>query len=462
MTSTESGGAAARAAWLSALSAFPGQPFRQAPLPRAEFPVPFDSLSKLAALAALLSGLALPFFVGRSSEPVPGKTTIRYLTYETGKEQQALVASIIEAFERQNPDIHVEAELNARGRNKVYIELASGTAPDVFYAVSDDIPRMAARQAIQNLLPRVRREGVDLSQYFPKTVEGLSYRGGLYAMPVHFSTDVLFYNKKLFDEAGVAYPTDDWTWDDYLAAAKRLTRVDAAGRKIFGTYLPDAMTMILANGGTLFSEDSRRSTIDNPEAAEALQMRLDLMKKHGVAPTPFDLQGTSNTDLFQAGRLAMLPGRTYMVIDFNKSIRSFEYDVALMPKLRRRVVRLAVGGICVASSTRHPEAAWKFARFYADALGGQRFLCTQKNCVPAIRDLAWSPKGFLQGPPKNVALFVRSIEDAEILTPPVVNCTEYMERVQKPTLDEILHGTVSIREGLARIEREGTRVLSEE
>lgn len=423
--------------------------------------MPHDALSKLLALVALVSGLALPALLSRNAEPTPGKTTLRYLTYETGAEQQQLVGAIVAAFERENPDIHVEVELNAKGRNKIYIELASGTAPDVFYAVTDDIPRMAARGVIRDLYPLARRDGVDLSQYFPKTVRSLEYRGGLYAMPVHYSTDILFYNKKLFDEAGVPYPTDSWTWDDYLAAARKLTRLGPDGRRIFGTYLPDPVTTILSNNGRIFSANYTRSVIDNPEAAQALQMRLDLMKRYRVAPTPFDLQDTSQVQLFQSGRLAMLPGRTYMVIDFNKSITDFEYDAALMPGIRRRVSRLAVGGICVATRSRHPEAAWRFARFYSDARGGQRFLCTQKNCVPAVQRLAWSPRGFLQGPPRNVDVLVRSLKDAEILTPPVVTCTEYMERVQKPIFDEMLHGTLSIPEGLRRIQRDGSRVLAE-
>ncbi|HEY3284718.1 MAG TPA: sugar ABC transporter substrate-binding protein [Armatimonadota bacterium] len=419
-------------------------------------------MSKLLALVLLVTGLALPFFFGRDTSHSPGKVTLRYLTYETGKEQQELVNSLVAEFERRNPDIHVEAEMNAKGRNKIYIELASGTAPDVFYAVTDDIPRMAARGALLKLDPLVRRDGVDLAQYFPKTVAGLQYHGGLYAMPVHFSTDVLFYNKKLFDEAGVRYPDGSWTWDDYLAAARRLTRVGPDGRKVFGTYLPDPMTTILANGGSIFSDGGRRCVIDNPRAREALQMRLDMMYRDKVAPAPVDLQDTSNMQLFESGRLAMMPGRTYMVIDFNKSIEGFEYDVAPMPGIRRKVTRLAVGGICVAASSRHQEAAWKLARFYSDARGGQRYLCTQKNCVPAITRLAWSPKGFLQGPPHNVSVFVSSLKDAEILAPPVVNCTEYMERIQKPAFDEILHGRLTIPQALGQVQRDGTRVLSEE
>jgi multiple sugar transport system substrate-binding protein len=421
-----------------------------------------DTFSRLGAAVVLLTAIGLPFLSLPRGKAADGKVTLRYLTYETGKEQQDLVNEIVRRFERSHPNVHVEVEFNSDARKKLYVDLASGTAPDVFYSVSDDIPRMAARRVILNQTPLVRKDRVDFSGYFPKTVSGLQWNGDLYAFPIHYSTDVLFYNEKLFDEAGVPYPDDRWTWDDYVAAAKRLTKTGADGRiETFGTTLPDANLAIASNGGALFNADYTRSEIDNPAAADALQKLTDLRDKYHVAPMPQQLQDTSPTQLFQTGRVAMMPGRTYMVIDFNKSIKDFTYDVALMPPMKRRAVRLAVGGTCIAARTRHPREAWEFARFYGGADGGLQVLGKQKNCVPAVKALAYSPKYFLSGPPRNVRIFVDSIQDAEILTPPIVGCAEYMTRIREPVFQMILLGKTPIRQGLAQIQRDTNRLLRE-
>ncbi|MBW3625704.1 MAG: sugar ABC transporter substrate-binding protein [Armatimonadetes bacterium] len=422
-----------------------------------------DLFSRIGILAVLLTAFTLPFFSLRNrARAEEGKVVLRYLTYETGKEQQELVNEIVRRFEAKHPNVKVEVEFNSNARKKLYVDLASGSAPDVFYSVSDDIPRMAARGVIMNQSPLAKKEGITFEGYFPKTVKGLEWNDDLYAFPIHYSTDVLFYNKKLFDEAGLEYPNDNWTWDDYVSAAKKLTKRDNNGDvEVFGTTLPDTNLAIAANGGSQFSGDYQRSTIANPAAEEAIRKLLDLRDTYKVAPSPEQLQDTSTTKLFTTGRVAMMPGRTYMVIDFNKSITDWEYDVALVPPMKKRAVRLAVGGTCIASRSPHPKEAWEFAKFYGSETGGLEILGSQKNCVPAVKRLAYSPKYFLQGPPKNNRIFVDSIEDAVILTPPIVNCTEYMTRIRDPIFDQVLRGTMPIATGLKQIQADTNKLLRE-
>lgn len=422
-----------------------------------------SAFSKLGALLLILTGLSLPFWGSHPTPPPAGKKVIRYLTYETGKQQQELVQEIVRRFEALNPDVQVQVEFNANARRKVYVELASGTAPDVFYAVTDDIPRLAARKTILNLQPLIDKEGIDLSGYFPKVVQALRYKGGLYAFPIHFSTDVLFYNKKLFQEAGLPFPNEQWTWNDYLRSAQALTRRDSQGRtQIFGTTLPDPTNMILMNGGRIFNQDYTRCVINNRQAEEALQILLDLRFKYRVAPTPQQLQDTSAMQLFQMGRVAMMPGRTYMVIDFNKQITDFEYDVTVMPPLKRREVRLAVGGNCISAQTKNLEAAWRFVKFYSSPQGGLALLGKEKNAVPAYSKIAWRPQYFLKPPPQNTRAFITSLKDAEILVPPIIGAVEYITRIRDPVFDQILRGALPIREGLKKIEEETNRLLKED
>ncbi len=410
-----------------------------------------ESLSKFGALFTILSSLALVFYYSQPLAP-SGKTVVRFLTYETGPAQMALVREIERRFEAENPDIDVQPEFNSLARDKIYVEAASGTSPDTFYAVTDDIPKMAVKGTIEPLGPWIEKDAsASLAPFFEEVVDALRYappylhvpikQQEIWAYPVHFSTDILFYNRDIFQRAGLAEPTDDWTWNDMVEAAKRLTRRDKNGRIVqFGMFLPDPpTTTIQSNGGAIFNADYTECIVNSPESVEALnelkRLRFDLK----VAPNPAQVQGTSSMQMFKLGQIAMLPGRTYMAVDFNK-ITDFEYDVALMPGMKKNVERLAVGGLCMSKriSDKQKEAAWRWMKFYCSPGGGQELLGSEKNCVTAVEEYAWSPKYFMQAPPRNSRVFVTSLKDAVITTPPIVNASEFMNAISTPVFSDIM------------------------
>lgn len=409
-----------------------------------------DTLSKLGALLLLISSLALTFYYSRPLPP-SGKTVVRYLTYETGPAQMALVNEIKRRFEKANPDVEVQVEFNQSARDKIYVEIASHTAPDTFYVVTDDIPRLAVKDSIEPLNAWFARDQeASLAPYFHQVVRALRYappykhvpkpEQDVYAYPIHFSTDVLFYNQKLFDQAGLPYPTDDWTWDDMVSAAKKLTKRDKEGRTVqFGMFQPDPTTTILSNNGAIFNDAYTECLIANPQAVEAITELRNLRFQYKVAPDPAQTQGTSSMQMFKLGQLAMLPGRTYMAVDFNK-ITDFTYNAALMPGMKKRSERLAVGGMAMSAdiSDKQKEAAWRWMRFYCSPEGGQEVLGREKNAVTAVKAFATSPEYFMKPPPANCKVFVTSLEDAVISVPPIVNAAEYMNAIRNPMFDDML------------------------
>lgn len=430
-----------------------------------------DFASRVGVIFLILSSLGLVFYYSRPLPP-SGKTVVRFLTYETGPAQMALVRDIVERFEAENPDIDVQPEFNSLARDKIYVEAASGTSPETFYAVTDDIPKMAVKDTIEPLGPWFEKDrSARLGPYFNEVVDALRYappyerkplnEQEMWAYPVHFSTDILFFNRDIFRRAGVPEPTDDWTWADMLEAARKLTRRSASGHITqFGIFLPDPNTAIQSNGGEVFNPDYTRCIINTPESIEAInelkRMRFDLK----IAPDPAQVQGTSSMQMFKLGQLAMLPGRTYMAVDFNK-ITDFEYDVALMPGMKQRVERLAVGGLCMSRkiSDKQKEAAWRWIKFYCSPEGGQQLLGKEKNCVTAVRDFAWSPEYFMQPPPKNGRVFVTSLKDSVITTPPIVNAAEYLNAVRNPLFDDMLRSRDSDVPALMRAFQDRTNAI---
>jgi multiple sugar transport system substrate-binding protein len=225
-----------------------------------------------------------------------------------------------------------------------------------------------------------------------------------------------------------------------VAAAKKLTKRDRAGRTVqFGLFQPDPTTTILSNGGAIFNDAYTRCLIANPRAEAAITELRDLRFKYKVAPDPAQIQGTSSMQMFKLGQLAMLPGRTYMAVDFN-NITDFTYDAALMPGMAHRSERLAVGGMAMAAqiSPKQKEAAWRWMKFYCSPEGGQQILGKEKNAVTAVKAFALSPDYFMHPPPANCKVFVSSIEDATITTPPIVNAAEYINAIRNPAFDDML------------------------
>lgn len=443
-----------------------------------------EPLAKAGILALIISSLGSAVYF---SQPLPptGKTVIRYLTYETGPAQMALVNQIKDGFEKANPDVEVQVEFNNMARDKIYVEAASRTAPETFYAVTDDIPRLAIKGAIEPLNKLIAADkSADLSIYFPQVVRALRYappykhipidQQELYAYPIHFSTDVLFYNKDMFDAAHIAYPTDKWTWSQMVDAAKKLTIRDTDGHvKQFGIFVPDANSAIESNGGHVFSADYTRCLISSPEAVEAMTELRDFRFKYNISPTPAQVQESSSVQMFKLGQLAMLPGRTYMTVDFNK-ITTFKYDVALMPGMKKNVERLAVGGVCMSRDPDpnhvetgwdrvHKNAAYRWMKYYCSPQGGQAVLGCEKNCVTAVKAYAYSPKFFLQPPPANSRVLVDSLKDSQITVPPILGASEYLNKIRNPQVDDMLrdeHG--DLKQALQKFQNDTNKLLLNE
>ena len=155
----------------------------------------------------------------------------------------------------------------------------------------------------------------------------------------------------------------------------------------------------------------------------------------------------------------MLLGRTYMLVEFNK-IKDFDWDAALVPSGDRRYSRLAVGGNCISSRTKHPEQAWEFVKFFSGPKGSE-ILGAYRNGVPANRAVAES-EVFLQKPPANVRVFLEALDTAQIENPGMIIWQEYLDKVIQPGVDAVLFGKLTGAEALAEMRTRGEDILKEE
>lgn len=290
------------------------------------------------------------------------------LTYGVWSQDETM-QQLIDAFEKENAGIKVELQVNPWTEywTKLQVGAQGGTAPDAFWMLGDKFQVYAANDQLLPLGDAIKDAGVDLSVYPEALVDLFTYDGELYGLPKDFDTVGLWYNKALFDAAGVAYPTDQWTWDDVSAAAAKLTD-PAAG--VYGIAAPlnrqEGFYNTVAQAGGHIIENGK-SGYDDPKTQEGLRFWTDLQAA-GVSPTLEQFADTEAVAQFENGSVAMYYGGSFYAQRFydNESLRA-KIDVTVLPQGAKRAT--VINGIQNVgfAGTKHPEELKKFLLF----LGGK-------------------------------------------------------------------------------------------
>jgi multiple sugar transport system substrate-binding protein len=348
--------------------------------------------------------------------------------------------SIIADFEDQNPGILVQLEAIA-GRDyytRILTQIAAKRAPDVMNIGDDAVPSFVSTGAFLPLDECLASLDFDPGVYLPGLLEPGTVDGQLYFLPKDYSTLAVYYNKALFDAAGVPYPEDGWTWDDLLATAQALTQdTDGDGQTdIYGIQLPANWTTgfeywVAAAGGSLISEDgaSYVGYMDSPESIRAAQFYADLYNEYAVAPPPADLSafGGGNSD-FDTGKAAMrIFGRWPQAGMLENP--NIDLGVVGTPSDAVEANILFWGGFGIASTTEHPAEACKFLSYYA----GPEAAKTWKDwALPAAVEVAESPE--VAGDPFNAVW----IDELDKLQPRAYTFTPFWNETADSALRKAL------------------------
>ncbi len=321
----------------------------------------WTTVTAALAGAALLAGCASGGDGGGDSGPV----TITYAVW-AGTQTPAMQA-IVDAFMKENPDIKVELQEQPWPQYWSTLQTGAqgGTAPDAFWMLAQQIRPYAAGGQLLDISDAITSENVDLSKY-PKAVLDLYDQGDgkIYGLPKDFDTNGVWYNKALFDAAGVAYPADDWTWEDFRAAAKALTRDGVWGVAAPIDYQGGYYNTIYQAGGKVISDDGTKAEIGSPEAVKGIQFWTDLMAD-GSSPTLQQLSDTEAETMFEQGKVAMYMSGAYWALKMYQ-IDELRPNVGVAPlpvgPAGRATVSSGIENVGFAG-TKHPEAVKKFLIF---------------------------------------------------------------------------------------------------
>jgi multiple sugar transport system substrate-binding protein len=369
--------------------------------------------------ALVLLGLALVVLEPSAVASQAPAARVSFMVFGDTAEKAAY-ERLVADFTHHHPMIQVSlVHVPSQGdyRKRLGVDFAAGTPADVILLNYRRYGAFAARGVLEPLGPYLERSPViRAADFFVQALQPFRWQGTLMCIPQNLSSLVVYYNRDLFDRAGVPRPTDDWTWDEFLQAARALTRDTRGTGRVDQYGLGTEVSIfrlapfVWQNGGELVDDPKAptRLTLDGLRTREALQWFVELQTKHRVVPDLVEEKAESSERRFLNGRLGMFLNSRRGVPTY-RTITTFDWDVAPLPRRRQRAGILHADAYCMPKAGRAKTAAWTFVE-YANSVEGQRTIATSGRTVPSRRVLAES-SAFLDpdAKPQNSRVFLTEI-----------------------------------------------------
>lgn len=339
---------------------------------------------------------------------------------------EVIGASIDAWVENYCPGASVELVQTPWGQywDALQTNAASGDLPDVFNISQDRFYFYASNDAVLDLQPYWDAAGIDTTVWGTGLVDPYRWGpdGDLYAGPVNWDTIALFYNKDMFDAAGLDYPTADWTWDDFASAAAALTNPaeDVYGAAVYAEYQAGYSNWIASTDTSPIVDPERTTcTLRDPGSLEALNF-LKTLYDNGYMPSVSIMGGASADDAFNywaAGRVAMVTAGSWKLPDALAQVE-FNWDIVQIPRNPEtsisRPILHAVGYAAAANSDNADLAANLIIYLVSDE--GQAFFAEAGGVAPANPALQDEWVAAFGDAGVNINAFVDAVPDTQGVT----------------------------------------------
>jgi len=299
--------------------------------------------SVMLILFVTVSLISIPLFAnGQNESNVDGKTVINYWNGFTGPDGKYMQAMVDEYNETNTDSIYVKMSVMPWGdyKTKLPISLKSGKGPDVGIVTIENVGSYKTRGLILPLTDLVDQMELDGSDFMEKVWSKSVIDGENYAIPLDVHpTATLFWNKDMFEAAGLDPEAPPTNREEFLDIAQRLTNdFNGNGRNDqWGSMIPVSwpnyfiwFSLIHSNGGTIFNDDLTKATYGNKEGVEAFQFMYDLIYKYKVSPT--NVGADDDVDAFKRGKLAMEINGIWMLSNF-KDVKDLNFGAVVLPGL---------------------------------------------------------------------------------------------------------------------------------
>jgi multiple sugar transport system substrate-binding protein len=366
---------------------------------------------------------------------------------------------VVRRFGEVRPDVDVRlmwvpaTQYQAKFKTLV----AAGQAPDL--VVCGDVWVAYMLPFLLDLTPLVERDAaeLDLPDFYPQVLEACRHRGRYYFLANRMNVSMLYYNRRLFDAAGVAYPTAAWTWDDYVQAGVKLTGEGQWGSDIVAGWWGEWLIYVRQAGGDLFDAGVTRCTLDDPRAVAGLRFYYDKVYTQRFSPPP----GRGPHNGFAGGRVAMLYGGHLETWRTYNATLGDGWDVQVLPAgpAGRAGGEMAVESYGISRDCREVEAAWALIKLIVSRESIRKL--ADAGVMPVRRSVSDEVllRSARKAGPANVAAVFQQVKDAR----PIPRSPNYIElalEIIQPEIDRMLLNEQSPEETARRATEAANRFLA--
>lgn len=376
------------------------------------------------------------------------KVTITFEQFSGSGDNETYLQQMIDTYTAEHPNVTIK--LQSYGYDDYFTQLTAkvsgGQAPDVFELNYENFVSYAKKGALMPLDDIIKAQNIDTAAYNEMALKAFQADGHQYGVPNSFSNVVLIYNKDLFDQANISYPTDDWNWEDAMEAAGKIR---ALGDNIFGYYHPISFNeyykVVKQNGGSLFNDDYTQFTMDTPANVEALQYMVDMQQKTNVMPTAEQMAGMGDWDLFKSGRLGMIVTGIWAFPDFTRDC-DFDWDIVVEPGHTQKATHFFSNGYVINKDSKAAETAADFIAFISSNPKATQIRLDAAWELPPVTDQSIVDQYLTITPPENREAVFKSLD--YLVTPPVITQFAELQDIIGQHLNDAAAGIVTPEQAL--------------
>lgn len=398
-----------------------------------------------------------------STAAAPESVTLKLATWDNTSNN--VVTDAVAAFEAANPNIKVEIIdiPSADYTTKLSVMLNGGSDVDAFYIKDGDTAKsLVEKGQLADLSSYITTDGIDLAAY-NGLAENFSFDGKQYALPARTDFYVMYYNKDIFDAAGVAYPTNDWTWDEFEETAKKLTSGEGAN-KIYGAAFHTWQACI-QNWGV---QDGKHTIMDYDTGYDFFKPYYEMALRMQDEGTVQDYGALKTGNIhysgpFAQGTVGMMPMGTWFMSVMIQKVKDGEsnvnWGIATLPHAEGVEAGYTVGSmtpLAINAASDKQDAAWELVKFITGEEGAASY--AKNGAIPgrsnadAIAEIAE-----MEGMPADAAeaLTVKNISLDRPITDKVGEVNQMLG--EEPSL--IMLGELSVDEGLAEMAERAAEIV---
>jgi multiple sugar transport system substrate-binding protein len=423
------------------------------------------------ALAACGQGAGVsPTQATKTQQPV----TLRYVSSfqpSGGTTWAASASKLVEMWNEKGTPIQVQPISPTNNRNEAVLAMiTAGDPPDLFHALPRDYHPFANLNALLELDPYIKQDR-RAHDVIPTILDYWARGDKRYAMPNNWSPQAIYFNKTLFDKAGLKTPDQyekegKWTFDVYLDLAKRLS-TGSGDSKIYGAPWVTAgldiqLAFIWPMGGDMFDKTLQSTVLDSAASLEAIQFQADLTHKFGVS---FDDEVSKQTQWRGIGG-AIAAGRAGMEIMTTDVVgllvpTTFDKGMAPMPKGKAgRIVRANPIGIHILKGSKAPDAAWEYVAFQSGP-DSAKLMLERHLTVPWLKSLLGSQEhAKLLLPWENAAAYLESSNKVRPTNYP--HTFGEINTLYGKVYPDVRHGKKTARQAIAEIKSQINDLLKKQ